>query len=170
MWKCSGCGVLCTDDEESCWQCSTKKSMHSESTSLEPISEEIKNNEDENTRIEIPPGKKYKHTNVLTHKEAVAWLVTEARTSDRLVVIVSELADADQLYKFKKFFVPKSFSREEWKELSVDLMCDFAAKEIESNSWEWIDVVKDAFLALGDKTNVKKVEEAIVAEFGQGEC
>ena len=94
-------------------------------------------------------------------------MVKEVRTSDRLVVIVSELADADNLYKFKKFFIPKSFSREEWRELSIELMCDFAAKERESGSWAWIDVAKDAFLALGDKANAKKVEDAVVAEFGK---
>ena len=87
---------------------------------------------------------------VLTYEEAVAWLVKEVRTSDRLVAIVSELAEADKLYRFKKFFVPKSFSEEEWHELSINLMCGFAAKERYSGSWEWIDVVKDAFLAFGD--------------------
>ena len=112
--------------------------------------------------------KKYKHSKVLAYEEAVAWLVKEVRTSDRLVVITSELANADGLYKFKKFFVPKSFSEDEWHELSIDLMCDFAAKERESDSWEWIDVVKGAFLVFGDKVNAKKVEDAIVAEFGKG--
>ena len=111
--------------------------------------------------------KKYQHSNVLTYEEAVAWLVKEVRTSDRLVVIVSELAEADKLYKLKKFFVPKSFSEEEWRELAINLMCDFAYKERESDSWEWIDVVKGAFLAFGDKVNAKKVEDAVVAEFGK---
>ena len=112
--------------------------------------------------------KKYQHSDVLTYEEAVAWLVKEVRTSDRLVAIVSELAEADKLYRFKKFFVPKSFSEEEWHELSINLMCGFAAKERYSGSWEWIDVVKDAFLAFGDKANAKKVEDAIKEEFDIG--
>ena len=120
--------------------------------------------------------KKYQHSDVLTYKEAVAWLVKEIRTSDRLVFIVSKLAEVDKLYKLKGFFIPKSFSEEEWQELSdleglfacKERYSDFAAEEKGSVSWEWVDVVKDAFLAFGDKVNAKKVEDAIKEEFDIG--
>ena len=111
--------------------------------------------------------KKYKHEGNLAFEEAVKWLVKEAKTSDRLVALAHDYAYDDSLYKFQKFFIPKEMSREEKREIS-NLECDLSQKEMESGSWEWIDVLKAAFLEIDDKVNAKRVEDAIVAEFGNG--
>jgi len=111
-------------------------------------------------------GKKYQHKKVLTYEEAVAWLVSEARSSDRLVALANRYAESDSFHKFKKFFIPKSFSEEEEEEMNA-LDSDFCDRVSNSKSWEWIDVVRGAFLALGDKANAKKVDDAVAAEFGR---
>lgn len=108
---------------------------------------------------------KYKHRSNLSYEEAVKWLVREAKTSDRLEAIANEMAFDDSLYKFQKYFVRKEVAREEKREIS-NLVADFWTRETESGSWKWIDVLKAAFLEIGDKVNAKKIEDAIVAEFG----
>jgi len=113
--------------------------------------------------------RKYEHQEPTNHEEAVAWLVREAQTSDILVALAKELAHGDNWNRFERFFVPRKFSQEE-RRLTFNIRCNILANEARyAGGWEWIDVFKDAFLVLGDKTNAKKVEDAIIAEFGKGQ-
>jgi len=93
-----------------------------------------------------------------THEEAVAWLVEKSRNSDRLGSVIGYLAETKGLHKLRKVFVPQKFSQKENLELET-LACVLFGKELNAGCWEWTDVARDAFLALGDRSNAKKVEK-----------
>ena len=132
-----------------------EKSLSSE----ESLTENHNNNQDAIKK------KKYEHRDPSTHEEAVAWLVKEAGTANILVAVAQDLAHTNSFNRFEKFFVPKKLSPEDSK-LIFNIHCGILGNEYEGDTWEWIDVLKDAFLMLGDSVNAKKVEDAIVAEFG----
>ena len=164
MWKCFQCGVLSEEGDLVCWQCSAKRSTKPVDTDVNLI-KPLEDKETTSAPKLMNRKRAYAHDEPSTYEEAVDWLVKEVGDSEILETLTYDLANHYDFHRFAKFFIPKELSNEE-EVLRFSLFVKICGYKNAGKPWEWIDLLKGAFTALGDQVNVEKVDAAIIAEFG----